>query len=92
MSFIAVKNKKGTTEKKPPSNYSSWLVYWEEKKGEKAEKCRVLKCGRKPDLGGHVIKVGEGGKEYILPMCNSCNNKPKDEIFKAWESDLVSVT
>ena len=92
MSFIEVKNKKGTVEKDPPSGYSSWLDFWEKKKSKKATTCEVLGCSGNPDLGGHVIKVGEGGKEYILPICYSCNNKPEDEVFKAWESDLVSVT
>ena len=92
MSFIEVKNKKGTVEKDPPSGYSSWLDFWQKKKGEKATTCEVLGCSGNPDLGGHVTKVREGGKEYILPMCYSRNNKPEDEVFKAWESDLVSVT
>lgn len=92
MAFIEVKNKKGTSGNNPPSGYSSWLDFWEKKKGIKATKCEVMSCGGKPDLGGHVIKAGEGGKEYILPMCYGCNNKPENEIFKAWEGDLVPVT
>ena len=92
MTFIEVKNKKGTSDKNPPSGYSSWLDFWEKKKAKKANTCEVLHCNGKPDMGGHVIKVGEGGKEYILPMCSECNNKPDDEIFKAWENDLVFVT
>ena len=91
MSFIEVKNKKGTGEKNPPSDYDSWLDFWEKKKGKKATECEVLLCKGKPDLGGHVVKVKEGSKEYILPMCYSCNNKPEDEVFKSWESDLVPV-
>ena len=92
MSFIDVKNKKGTAEKDPPSGYDSWLDFWEKKKGKKADTCEVLNCNGNPDVGGHVIKSGDGSKEYILPMCYSCNNKPDDEVFKAWENDLVSVT
>ncbi|ADV86433.1 hypothetical protein VVMO6_01411 [Vibrio vulnificus MO6-24/O] len=38
-----------------------------------------------------MIKSGEGSKEYILPICYSCNNKPDDSVFKAWENDLVSI-
>jgi hypothetical protein len=67
------------------------LDFWEQNKGKKASRCEVLSCGGKSDVGGHVIKSGEGGKEYILPLCYTCNNKPDDEIFKAWESDLISV-
>ncbi len=91
MSFIDVKNKKGTGDKNPPSGYSSWLDFWEKKKGKKANVCEVYSCNGNADVGGHVIKSGEGGKEYILPMCYSCNNKPDDEIFQAWENDLLSV-
>ena len=91
MAFIDVKNKKGTADKEPPEGYDSWLDFWEKKKGKKATQCEVMRCNGSPDLGGHVIKVGEGSKEYILPMCSACNNKPEDEVFKAWDTDLVPV-
>jgi len=91
MAFIDVKNKKGTGDKNPPSGYSSWLDFWEKKKGSKATKCEAMSCGGKPDVGGHVIKSGEGSKEYILPLCYDHNNKPEDEVFKAWETDLIPV-
>ncbi|RLD42180.1 MAG: hypothetical protein DRJ07_16140 [Bacteroidetes bacterium] len=91
MGFIDVKNKKGTADKNSPVEYSSWLDFWEKKKGKKASTCEAMRCNGKPDVGGHVIKSGEGGKEYILPLCYSHNNKPEDEVFKAWEDDLVSV-
>jgi len=68
MAYIEVKNKKGTGDNKPPSNFTGWLDYWEKKKGTKASKCEVLSCNAKAEHGGHVFKVGEGGKEYILPM------------------------
>jgi len=91
MTLIDVKNKKGTANKAPPAGYGSWLDFWERKKGTKATKCEVFLCNGSPDLGGHVIRAGEGSKEYILPMCDSCNNKPENEVFKAWDSDLVPV-
>jgi len=67
------------------------LDVWEKKKGKKATTCEVMLCKGTPDLGGHVIKAGEGSNEYILPMCYSCNNKTEDEVFKAWDTDLVPV-
>ncbi len=91
MSYIDVKNKKGTVEKNPPSGYGSWLGFWESEKGKKSTSCEVSGCNNSAVLGGHVIKSGGYGKEYILPMCHSCNNKEDGEIFEAWESDLVSV-
>ena len=91
MAFIEVKNKNNTSGKTPPTGYKSWLEFWEGEKGKKATQCEAMSCGGKPDVGVHVIKAGEGGKEYILPLCYSCNNKPEGEVFKAWDSDLVSV-
>lgn len=91
MAFIKVKNKNNTTGKTLPSGYKSWLAFWEAEKGKKATTCEVMSCGGSPDVGGHIIKSGEGGKEYILPLCYSCNNKPEGEEFQAWESDLISV-
>ena len=92
MAFIEVKNKKGTSDNSAPAGYSSWLDFWEKKKGQKATQCEVLGCNGSADLGGHVYKVGETAKEYIVPMCYSCNNKPDGEIFQVWDNDLVPVT
>ena len=91
MPRIKVKNKNGTADKKAPSGYDSWLDFWEDKKDKKADQCENMDCTGKPDVGGHVIKSGKGGKEYILPLCYTCNNKPDGEEFEAWDSDLVSV-
>lgn len=91
MEFVEVKNKKGTSGNPPPAGCTSWLDFWEKKKGKKATKCEVLSCNGGPDVGGHVIKVGEGSKEYIVPMCYDCNNKSEDEVFKVWDLDLVPV-
>lgn len=92
MAYINVKNKKGTSNNNPPVGFSSWLDFWETKKGKKATICEVKHCNGNPDVGGHVIKAGQGSKEYILPLCYSHNNKPETETFEAWESDLVPVT
>ncbi|TGL87993.1 hypothetical protein EHQ68_11180 [Leptospira congkakensis] len=92
MKFIKVKNKNNTSGKTPPSPYSSWLDFWEKKKGKKATKCEAMSCNGKPDVGGHVIKSGESSKEYILPLCYSHNNKSSEEEFSAWETDLIPVS
>ena len=91
MSYIKVKNKNGTADKNPPAGYTSWLKFWENKKGKKATTCEALSCNGNADVGGHVIKSGEGGKEYILPICYNHNNKPDKEEYQAWENDLVPV-
>jgi hypothetical protein len=92
MSYIKVKNKIGTADNTPPTGYTSWLDFWEKRKNKKATTCEALYCNGNADVGGHVIKSGEGGKEYILPICYSHNNKPDNEEYQALENDLVPVT
>ncbi|MGE0566579.1 MAG: hypothetical protein AB7O73_01405 [Bacteroidia bacterium] len=91
MSFINVRNKKGTADKTPPDEYTSWLDFWEKNKGKKATECEATLCYKKATVGGHVIKDGKGGKEYILPLCHFHNGQSEDEIFNAWENDLIPV-
>ncbi len=91
MNFIEVKNKIGTADKTPPSGFDSWLDFWEKNKRKKATRCEALFCSGKPDVGGHVIKAGEGGKEYILPLCYHHNNGYEDEAFLAWDGDLLPL-
>lgn len=91
MAWIKVKNKKGTSRNPSPVGSTSWLDHWEKIKGVKASSCEALNCFGNADVGGHVIKSGEGGKEYILPICYSHNNRSETEEYEAWESDLVPV-
>lgn len=91
MSYIDVKNKKVTVVKNPPSEYTCWIEYWEMKRGRKAIVCEALSCTEKPKVGGFVTKSGDDGTIYLLPVCNTHNNKPETEIYKAWEKDLVSI-
>lgn len=91
MAFIDIKNKKGTSGNTPPAGYSSWINFWEKKKGRIATQCLANNCHGNPDNGGHVIKAGQGGKEYILPICDTHNNKSEDFVYQAWESDLVAI-
>ena len=44
MAYIKIKNKKGTSGNPPPSGYSSWLDFWEKKKGKKATICEAKSC------------------------------------------------
>ncbi len=91
MSMIKVKNKIGTATKNPPTGYGSWLEFWEKNRGEKALMCKAWLCSGKAEVGGHVIKSGESAKEYILPLCYACNNKPEGEEFNVSESYLIPV-
>ncbi|MCX4039289.1 hypothetical protein OR606_03610 [Aeromonas hydrophila] len=95
MAIILVKNKKNTSHKTPPSGYTSWLDFWEQKKERGANICERVGCEETNNLvGAHVIISGEGGKEYILPLCkgSKCNHTTNEDEFKAWDSDLVPVT
>ncbi len=91
MAYIKIRNNSNTSEKGPSSGYISWLDFWENMKDKQATKCEVNSCSGKSELGGHVIKEGTGGKEYILPMCYKCNNKPDGEAFEVWDENLVPV-
>ncbi len=91
MGFVDVKNKPGADGKPPPPGYASWLDFWQSKKGKKAGKCQVMLCGGKPDIGGHLVKTGEGGKTYILPMCHACNSRLGTEALRAWDADLIPI-
>ncbi|WP_340621371.1 hypothetical protein [Xenorhabdus siamensis] len=86
MSYIKVKNNKN-----PPTGYNSWLDFWENKKGKKAEECESRRCSGSADIGGHVIRSGDGNREYILPLCSSCNNTSNTDEFEAWDADLIPV-
>ncbi len=93
MPWTIVRNKKGSAQDRPPSGFSSWLEYWESKKG-KATRCEIYSthgCSNKADLGGHVYKTGESWKVFIIPMCTACNNQPENEDLKAMDSDLIPV-
>ncbi len=89
MRIIEIRNIKNTPEDALPLGYSSWLDYWETKKGRKAYTCSVINCRNSPDVGGHVRDADFGYSEYILPMCRSCHNKSDAESFGAWNNDLL---
>ncbi len=91
MGYVKVRNKKGTGRRVPPRGYRTWLEYWEKKKGQKAKGCMAYGCNGPADVGGHVIRSGRGGKEYILPICRVHNNMPEYEEYTVWEAHLVPV-
>ncbi|MBI9032588.1 hypothetical protein JEZ13_11390 [bacterium] len=100
---IKVKNLVGTGSNAREIT-GTWLEYWEEQTGRKAEKCcaydenltkdrsKVYLCGStKGLLGGHVKKVKDNDNRwYILPICSS-HNKTDDEYW-AKKEDLVLAT
>ena len=91
MAYIDIKNKKETSNKIPPTRYSSWLDFWKRRKGLHVTNCEVRSCIENAEVGGHVTIVGERTGEYILPVCYKHHTTSEDEIFEAWESDLITV-
>ena len=100
---IPVKNIKGTGENARTIT-GSWLEYWEEETGRKADKCLAFDNDPKQDpnyvyqcestnglVGGHVMKVNSSDKRwYILPICSSHNQS--EDVYWAREKDLVLAT
>jgi len=85
-----VHNIKGTSDR-DPKGYSSWLEFWEDKKGKTKSLCSNLHCANKLEVGAHVQKDGATDKHwYITPLCKPCNNKK--ESFYVSDDDLVRVT
>jgi hypothetical protein len=74
----------------PPSEYDSWLDYWEKKTGKKASTCGATDCSTtKGIVGGHVVMVGSTDTtHYITPLCRPCNNRA-DTFYVS--SELIPV-
>lgn len=89
MTTATVKNKKGTADRIPPTGCQSWLDFWEQKNDGEATFCQNTVCGKGAVLGAHVIESGQGGKEYIVPLCDGCNKK--DEEFSVPIGAMISV-
>ena len=88
--MVLVKNKKNTSNDNPPEGFSSWIDYWNYKKGVKATWCRRCNHDKKYDLnGGHVIDKNEN--TYITPLCSECNSYTNTDYFSVNENDLVKI-
>ncbi len=74
--MIKVKNLNGTSGR-VPSQYSSWLAFWEAKTGKKATICAAQDCYNRNNLvGAHVQKVDPFDRSwYIVPICSACNHR-----------------
>ncbi len=82
---------------KPPYPYTSWLKYWEAKKGFVLDPNKWYNCPacgnafqRKNFDGCHVQKYGSTDRKwYIIPLCDSCNQSTG--ILEVDETLLVPV-
>lgn len=89
--FIKVKNKNGTSDR-TPNGYSNWIEFWEAEKGMNHCGCSNRNCDEMDDIkGAHVFIVNETSKEYIVPLCSSCNHPSNTSEFEVVKSFLVRV-
>ena len=89
MSFV--KNTNGTSRWPYPSTgESSWLEYWENRVGHKADHCGACGVLRRNCclVGAHVQLVNGDDKIYITPLCTDCNQRT-DFFFV--DTELVPV-
>ena len=97
--MVKVVNAIGTSDKICPSQYKSWLDFWECRKGEKATYCRHCNKNSNDLVGGHVNIATQDfdGKWYrtsdcyITPICAKCNNPENNYIFDVKSEDLVKT-
>lgn len=92
--FVKVKNIHHTKGRKPPYPHENltWAEFWEEYTGKDFDKCKCASCGEPAEVGGHVIKVGQVGKDwYIVPLCTSCNNPYNVNPFMVKDDLLVPI-
>lgn len=73
---VLVQNVNGSSRWGCPSGYNSWLDYWEKQTGRKAYYCAATDCYNSKNLvGAHVRKVYGDNSVYIVPLCQSCNQR-----------------
>jgi len=89
--MMYVKNVNGSGRYSSPKGYNSWLDYWKAKTGTNPSFCSEKSCLNTDLVGAHVQKAYEFDNSwYIVPLCNSCNQKSSSEVFEVNET-LVPV-
>jgi hypothetical protein len=72
--IMKIKNIKGTSGENCACD--SWLKHWEKFSGQTTTWCQANGCAKTDVVGAHVQRVDiYDSKEYIYPLCNSCNQK-----------------
>jgi hypothetical protein len=90
MANLEVKNKNVYT--KISCTCSTYLCHWENYSGRKALVCSAFGCTETKDLvGAHVINCSEtsGSRQYITPLCKSCNSSHNSDCFKLNASAIL---
>ena len=91
MDYVKAKRKEKNPEKQPPCGVGSWIKFWEMSAKRSAHGCLTLGCYNFANVGGLMIIAGDEPKEYILPICYSCNNALDDQVFIVAKDDLIQV-
>ena len=64
------------------NDFCSLKEYWEAKSNKKFEKCANFICSNPAEVGGYVALHNEqDAQEYVVPVCQKCNQKPSDECY-----------
>lgn len=68
-------NVSGTSNRSPSCNCGTWKNHWVKYSGSSTwpRHCSIDGCYNAAEVGGHMSR--NGGNEYIVPICNSCNSK-----------------
>lgn len=84
------KNKRGTSQR--TCSCGSWAKHWLNFSKEKwPAKCSVSGCNNYPTLGAHIYNPNEIG-EWIVPMCDACNQKSGSFDLKGYVTCVPANT
>ena len=72
---------------------AQFLDFWEKETDSVAIECARIGCDNIPTNGGHVYKVGSGPHPhwYIVPLCDSCNQKFFPKGYFVFSDDMVDA-
>ena len=76
INYIKVKKLTRTADDAPPEGCSDWLDFWKRKNPfYSPSSCSNRNCtSSQSDLLGTRVKVpGESDRQYVVPLCASCN-------------------
>ena len=93
MGLIKVKNLNGTSSETKCTEGAYWIDHWANYMNYSGACCSRRGCSKTAEVGGHVKKVqSQDNTEYIVPLCNGCNQLSSDEIYEVQENRLVPVS
>lgn len=77
-----VRNARGTSFRSPkPPCCTDWLTHFELVTDTEGHACANLDCDNFAEVGAHVWDLDGDWKQYLVPLCRSCNKIPDEEVF-----------